>query len=298
MEIKQLEIILKDTHFEHLTGSIESVELNGVVYKNLFKAGNKNTGYFAVKTRKKENKFVVDSLYNTALINDTDDFINKSKDIIEKSDRIVIISNWLNGIQPIHNHKEYLPKFFELLAHFNKRNIAKGLSTSMYTYNKYFDKIDDLINWEIIHHKKYFQGIYKTNEIIKILGSLKNGFPCVILEDMNTGNLIVTDDGKYKYLDLDWIINGLNLYQFEKIDYFGFKEKKWYYINEKAKDCYTAYFETLGIKTEEANEQIRAFELLQILRINTRLICNEDDSYDEEEIKNRIKTVMEHNKFI
>ena len=33
-------------------------------------------------------------------------------------------------------------------------------------------------------------------------------------------------------------MRGLNLYQFEKIDYFGFEEKTWYNITDEAEECY------------------------------------------------------------
>ena len=179
-----------------------------------------------------------------------------------------MVSEWLNGIQPIDNNRNLLPSFFEKLAYLNKQNIVNGHYTSMYMDGNYFNTIDDLIDWEINYHKQYLQIFIEVNKYLK---NLKLGLSCIILEDVNTGNLLLTNDGKYKYIDTEWIINGLNLYQFEKVDYFCFEEKDWYNITDEARECYRAYFNTLGIKDDEANEQIRAYELLSVLRKNTYL---------------------------
>jgi alcohol dehydrogenase YqhD (iron-dependent ADH family) len=92
------------------------------------------------------------------------------------------------------------------------------------------------------------------------------------------------------------MIKGLNLYQFEKLNYFTFDENKWYNITEEAKECYTAYFEALGIKKELANEQIRAFELLQVLRTNS---YKRSFFLDNEVIlRGQIDKIMNQEKFI
>lgn len=296
MDIKELEILLKDTKYEHFIGYINPVGLKGYKYNDLFKIGNENIGYFALKIRSVNKKYVLDSIENMSKINDREEFINRNKDIIEKNGSIIMVSDWLKGLQPIDKKRENLPQFFSKLAYINKQNIVRGPYTSMYVDGNYFETIEDLINWEMDYHKKYLQDVMDIKEIIEILEPLKNGLPCIILEDMNTGNLFITDDGKYKFIDTEWIIRGLNLYQFEKIDYFGFEERKWYNISGEAKECYIAYFETLGIRIEEANEQIKAFELLQVIRKNTYLKYFKKD--DDEEIKNRIKIVKERMKYI
>ena len=292
----ELELLLKDTKFEKFIGNISSVEAHGNIYKNLYKTGNENLGYFSLKIYENNNKYINESIKNMKIIIDKDNFINKYKDIICKDNHIIIISDWLNGFQPTIKNREYLPKFFQLLGVFNKQNIVKGPFTSMYVDYKYFDEIEDLINWEINYHKNYMQHIIEMKQIEKILEYLKKGFSCIISEDMNTGNLLITDDGKYKIIDIEWVIKGLNLYQFEKINYFGFENNEWYNITEEAKECYSIYFDALGIKNEEANDQIRAFELLQVLRTNTynrKYLLS-----DNEEIIKRIKIVMDHDNFI
>ena len=130
----------------------------------------------------------------------------------------------------------------------------------------------------------------------EVLEVLKHGFTCIINEDMNCGNLFITDDEEYKIIDTEWIIKGINLYQFQHINYFGFDEKKWYNITDEAKDCYEAYFCALGLSNAEANEQIRAMELLSVLRTNTFLKDSKKDN--DEEIGRRIKIVMNKEKFI
>ena len=113
---------------------------------------------------------------------------------------------------------------------------------------------------------------------------------------MNCGNMVLAKDGKYKIIDTEWIIKGTNLYQFQHIDYFGFNEKKWYNITDEADKCYEAYFNTLGVKLDESNEQIRAIELLNVLRENT--YWKSTGKENDNEIKRRIKVVLEKEKFI
>lgn len=266
MKIKELEIFLKNTKYESFIGYISPVELKGYRYDNLFKMGNENSGYFAIKICKDDQKFVIDSIENMALIDDRDDLINKYRDSIEKNGFIGLVSDWLTGSQPIDDNIELLPLFFSMLAQFNTQNVVEGPYTSMYADGNYFDTIQDLLNWEINYHRNYIQDMAEIKNIEKLLKPLENGLSCIILEDMNPGNLFITANGKFKMIDTEWMIRGLNLYQFEKINYFGFEENCWYNITENSKDCYKAYFETLGIQSGEANEQIRAFELLQVLR--------------------------------
>jgi hypothetical protein len=296
MEIKELETLLENTKYSPFIGYIKNVALKNYTYKDLFKIGNETLEYFALKTRTRNKKYILDSIKHLNVINDPENIINKNIDIIEKDDLLIIISEWLNGKQPIDTSRGSLPTFFSKLAWFNKNNIVNGPYTSMYTDGNYFETIDDLVDWEINYHKQYFIKTMEENEIIRILQNLKKGLGCIIMEDMNTGNLYITNDGHYKIIDTDWIIKGLNLYQFEKIDYFGFEERKWYNINDESKECYEAYFDELGIKIDEANEQIRAFELLQVLRKNTYLKYFKKDN--DKEIEKRIKTVIEEERYI
>jgi len=297
METKDIENLLKNTRYEQFIGHFQQIEFKEFAYENLFRIGNDKIGYFSLKIREKTKKQVSDTIKCLSVLNDNEEFINKIIDIFENNNHIIMISKWLNGVQPIDNNRNLLPSFFEKLANLNKQNIVNGPYTSMYLDNNYFETTDELIDWEINYHKQYLQGLNEEiDEIIKYLKILKLGLSCIILEDMNTGNLLLTNDGKYKFIDTEWIMRGINLYQFEKIDYFNFEGKQWYNITDEAEECYRAYFNTLGIKDDEANEQIRAYELLSVLRKNTYLKHLKRD--EEKEIGRRIKIIKEKNQFI
>jgi len=296
MEINEVEKILEGTQYKHFIGAMQKVTLKEYVYNDLFKTGNKNSGYFAVKIRKKDTKNFVDSIDCLKTANDAEGFINKNGGIIENEDYVLTVSEWLNGKQPIDDNRDKLPLFFSKLATFNKNNIVGGPYTSMYTDYNYFDTADELIDWEINYHKNFFFENMDIKGITEILKTLKHGITCIINEDMNCGNLFITDEEKYKVIDTEWIIRGINLYQFQHINYFGFEEKTWYRITEEAKDCYEAYFGTLGLSNAKANEQIRAIELLSVLRTNTFLKDLKKDN--DEEILKRIEIVMGKEKYI
>jgi len=296
MEIKDAEKLLNNTQYKQFIGYIQKVELKNNIYNDLFKMGNDESGYFSLKIRKNTDKQILDTINCLSEINDQEEFINKIINYFEKDDYIIMISEWLKGAQPIDNNRNLLPLFYEKLAYLNKQNIVKGPYTSMYADGNYFDTTGDLIDWEINYHNQYFKSIMDTDLIIKYLNNLKHGLSCIILEDVNTGNLFLTKNGKYKYINTEWIMRGLNLYQFEKMDYFCFEEKQWYNITDEAKECYRAYFNTLGIKDDDANEQIRAYELLSVLRKNTYLKYLKKN--DDKEIERRIKIITGINKFI
>jgi hypothetical protein len=296
MEIKDIENLLKNTRYEQFIGYFQPIELKNYVYKNLFKIGNENLGYYCLKIRENTEKQIYETINCLSVLNDNEEFVNKIIDVIEKNNHIIMISDWLNGVQPIDNDRNLLPTFFEKLAYLNKQNIVNGPYTSMYADGNYFETTAELADWEINYHKQYLQTFMETDKISKYLNNLKMGLSCIILEDVNTGNLLLTNNGKYKYIDTEWIMRGLNLYQFEKIDYFCFEKKEWYNITDEAEECYRAYFNTLGIKDDEANEQIRAYELLSVLRKNTYFKYQKKD--DDEEIGRRVKLIVGKDRFI
>ena len=295
MEICIVEKLLIGTKFEQFIGFIKNVTFNDFVYNNLFIMGNKESGHFSVKIRNVEQQNVIDSINNLNNINDVEEYLNKNIETIEKEKFMVIISKWLDGIIPIDN-KSIVPEFFSQLALLNKNNICEGPYTSMYLDNKYFDTISELLDCEIDFHKNYIIELFDYKYLYEVLDHLKNGIGCIINEDINCGNMILTKNGKYKIIDTEWIVKGLSLYQFQHIDYFRFNGKKWFNITDEAKKCYEAYFNTLGVNIDKANEQIRAIEILNILRDNTYWKNNgmENDS----EIKRRIKIVLDKEKFI
>jgi hypothetical protein len=272
------------------------VVLKDFVYPTLFKVGNEDLGYFAFKIRDKKETNFKDSIGCIKIAKDVDNFINVNTGDIENDKYVISISKWLNGKQPIDNDRGKMPVFFSRLATLNKNNISSGPFTSIFTDYRYFDTANELIDCEINYHKKFFFEGMDTKRITEVLEILKRGLACIINEDMNGSSAFITDDGQYKIIDTDWIIRGINLYQFQWLNYFGFEEKKWYLITEEAKECYEAYFGTLGLSNAEANEQIRAMELLNILRINTMLKDSKKD--DDAGIEKKIKIVMDKEKYI
>jgi hypothetical protein len=296
MEIKDIEKLLKNSQYEPFIGTFQKIILKDYVYDNIYRIGNKDLGYYLLKLRKNNELNILDSINNLKEIKDIHNTINKGIGIIEKDNYILTISEWLIGKQPIDNDRDSLPIFFSKLAVLNKNNMINGSYTSMYLDGKYFGSTDELVDYEINYHKNYFSENMDIKIMPEILENLKQGLSCIINEDMNCGNLFITDDGEYKIIDTDWIIKGINLYQFQHFDYFGFEEKQWYKISDEAKECYEAYFGAFGLSNDKANEQIRAVELLNVLRENTYLKYSGKEN--DKEIERRIKIILEHNRYI
>ena len=296
MEIQEVEELLKNTQYEPFVGTFQKVVLKDFIYPSLFKIGNENLGYFALKIRDDFLRInLKDSIDCIKIAKDKENFINENTGIIETDKYTIAISQWLNGSQPLDFNRDKMPVFFSKLATLNKNNILNGPYSSIYSDYKYFYTVNELIDYEINNHKKYFFEKLDTKIIMEVLENLKRGISCIINEDMNGSSAFITDNKEYKIIDTDWIIRGINLYQFQWINYFGFNEKAWYLITEEAKDCYEAYFKTLGISNEEANEQIRAVELLSILRENSMLKQSKKDN--DVEIEKQIKIVLGKNNF-
>ena len=296
MVINNVEELLAGTQYEPFIGTLNSITLKNYVYDNHFKMGNEKLGYFSIKIRKTKEKNTRDSINSLNEMNDTENFINNNIGIIEKEGYTLLVSEWINGIQPIDIKRDTLPAFFAELATFNKNNPTKGPFTSMYVDGRYFNSVNEMTDWETNYHKKYFPKKLDAEAIFSAMESLKNGIPCIINEDMNCGNFIVTNDGKCKIIDTEWIIKGSNLYQFQHFNYFGFSGKKWHNITEEAKDCYRAYFEALGTGYRDANKQVRAVELLNTLRENTQ--WNFSEKGNDNEIERRIGTILGKEKYI
>ncbi|MDR2029032.1 MAG: hypothetical protein LBP93_05780 [Treponema sp.] len=297
MEIPELENLLKDTKYASFFGSVQKVELKNYTYPDLFKIGKEETGYYAIKIRRNNEPHIIDSLDCISKIVDPENVIYKNMDVFQKDGFIIQVNKWINGKQPIDINREKIPEIFGKLACINKKNIVNGPYTTMYAEGKRFETIKEMVNWEMDQHKNYLPDGINWMEVSEILKELEKGIRSIIVEDINTGNMYITDDGKYKIIDIDWLHNGLNLYQFDHFDYFNFYGNVWYVITgEEARESYIAYFDELGISKEEANEQIRSSEILSILRQNT--YWEKSNRPNEEEIKRRIKIVLERDRFI
>ena len=141
MEITEIEKLLEQTSFEQFKGTFREVSLKGYVYKDLFRIGNTESGFYVLKIRNKNKLNVTDSINLFKSVNDPDNLFNKYTGIIEKNDYIITISKWIDGIQPIENNRNALPAIFSRLASINKNNIVSGPYTSMYLDGKYFSDI-------------------------------------------------------------------------------------------------------------------------------------------------------------
>jgi len=294
--ITEAEKLLMGSEYEPFIGSLKEITFRNYVNKNVFKMGNSYLGKFILKIRKNDEENVINSINILEKIIDTENLINKNTGIIKKDKFILLISKQLEGIQPIESERDKLHIFFSKLAAFNKNNIIDGPFSSMYLDGNYFNSIEELVDREINSHVKYFYEDMDSKKILSTLEILKQGIPCIINEDMNCGNLFITSDGKYKIIDTEWILKSVNLFQFQHVDYFGFDERNWYTITDRARECYEAYFDTLGIGDKKANEQIRAVELLNLLRENTF-----NGYYGKErdkEINMKIEKILRNEKFI
>ena len=296
MKINDVEKLLAVTQYGPFIGTLEKITLKEYTYPDHFKMGNDRLGYYSIKIRGIEVKNVMNSINIIKAMIDTEKLFNSTIGIVEKGGYVLLISEWLHGTQPIDIRRDALPVFFAKLAVFNKNNATKGPFTSMYMDSSNFNSIDEMTDREIKYHKKYLNAKLGTKWMFRALEELNNGIPCIINEDMNCGNFMITDDGKYKIIDTEWIIRGNNLYQFQHIDYFGFGGGNWYTVTGEAKDCYRAYFETLGVSNSEANDQIKAIELLNVLRENTYWMHS--GKGDDTEIEKRIQTVLQKEKYI
>jgi hypothetical protein len=296
MEIQEVEDLLKGTQYEVFIGTFQKVVLKDFVYPTLFKIGNGKLGYFALKIGDNRDNNFKDSINCIKIVKDVESFVNINTGTIETDKYTIAVSQWLKGRQPLDLDRDKMPMFFSKLATLNKNNIVNGPYSSIYVDYKYFKTVSELIDCEIKSHEKYFFENMDRKRIMEVLENLKHGIACIINEDMNGSSVFITEDEEYKIIDTDWIIRGVNLYQFQWINYFNFSEKAWYNITEEAKDCYEAYFSTLGISNEDANEQIRAVELLSVLRENSCLKESEKDN--DVEIERQIKIVLEKDKFI
>ena len=110
MEIFEVEKLLIGTQYEPFIGTFQRISLKEYLYDNLFKIGNDDLGYFVLKLRQEDERNVISSLNLLGLINDSDKFMNDYSGIIEREGFILIISEWLKGIQPIDCNRDVAPK--------------------------------------------------------------------------------------------------------------------------------------------------------------------------------------------
>jgi len=91
----------------------------------------------------------------------------------------------------------------------------------MYLDGKSYPSIEEMINAEALPYLEIYRGKHDKKIIKKNIENLNLGLGCIIIEDMNTGNMLKTEKGSLKIIDAEHITSGLNLYQFEHINILG-----------------------------------------------------------------------------
>lgn len=293
---ENLQTRLRGTPLESAS-SIDPVTQNGFTYPDLFRVVVDGVGVFAVKLRHKSQAHVADALACLASVSDPESLLNRYLYVLESGDHSILVSQWIDGIQPHNGRRDTLPEFFEKLARFNAANQVSGPYTSMYADGRHSDSIATLVDSELDYHRRYLGDVSLGNEITEALQPLKRGLACVVHEDMNTGNMILAGDGRHVFIDLEWVHKGLNLHQFDHMNFFGFREPDWHNITDEAAECYRAYFSALPMSSQEANDQIRAYELLAVIRQNTYWrYFEKTDMYEQTPI--RLERVMGQDRFV
>lgn len=263
--------ILKESRFPHLWKSAVPVEMKGHTYSDLFKAGNSREGYYSVKVRNKNLWQIKESLHCLSELKDPECSVLPYCEILETENCFIFISPWIDGIQPVDSLRESLPCFFEQLALLNKNNPVNNSCTSMYVDGRLFKSVEELVDYETTLLLKSYRGKRRADELRELLKPLKEGFACIVHEDMNTGNLILDRRGKALFLDTEYLLRGVHLYQFEHINLMNFSKAAWYNITGEARECLQAYFSVLGTPCSRASEELRAYFLLAQLRMGVFL---------------------------
>lgn len=247
------------------------------MYKDLFKAIT-NTGIlYAIKIRDLSRKHVSDSIKYLSEMNDVENIILKNEDVIISDGKYICISKWIQGIQPIETNRETIKHFYSILAKFNKANISAGPYTSMYLDGRKFYSIEELVVTEFNECISGYYGKHNINNIQNIVTNICLGFGCLILEDMNTGNMIVDQNGEYYFIDTEYLTAGINLYQFDHINLFNLDEIKWYNITNEKDDVLNEYFSIVCNDSEIIKKQIIGFSMLKVIRKTAFLNWKKED---------------------
>ena len=90
--------------------------------------------------------------------------------------------------------REALPLFFGLLGRFNLENRCDGPYTTMYADGRQFGDIGELVDWETGQLLSAIDDGFPAREAREVLGGLKLGMGCLVNEDVNTGNMFITED--------------------------------------------------------------------------------------------------------
>lgn len=281
----------RNTKYEDVFIKIENVTLQGHLYNDLFKAYMKTGKVYAIKIRDLSNKHVQESIRYLSEMNDVENSIVKNEDVLISDDKYICISKWIHGVQPIDTNRDKIKIFYSMLATFNKNNLSNGPYTSMYLDGKQFLSIEELVITEFNGYISGYNG--KHNKLI-IQNSVKNiclGFGCLILEDMNTGNMIIDQNENYHFIDTEYLTAGINLYQFDHINLFNLDELKWYNISNEKDDVLKEYFKIICDDFSKIKKQIAGFAMLKLFR-NIAFLNWNKGSIDYQYFDNKIDEIL------
>jgi hypothetical protein len=294
---EELHAIVHGTAVEPMATYAKHVTRHGFTYPDLFETRASDGQRFFIKLRASNRYHVRDSLECLSGMNDGDGLIHPYRHVAEAGGYYLLVSDHLDGVQPIDRDRDQIPSLFGRLARFNRNNIVDGPYTSMYADGRYSGTISELVDSELEYHLHFFGLDTMKAACLEAIEPLKHGLGCIVNEDTNTGNMVLPKGATPVFIDTEWLHRGLNLHQFDHLDYFRFDEPAWYRITDEAPACYEAYFGELRLSRDEANDQIRAFETLRVLRKNTYW---KNFKMEEEypQVEMRVKTVLSHMHFV
>lgn len=258
--------ILKSTKYNDKIVSLNEVYVHGHTYYDLFKMLLNDGMEYSVKIRNINAEHVTDSLKYLSEMNDSDGIISNYYDVIKTKESYILISKWIDGKHPDNTDTDMLEKISAALAKFNKENIHPGPYTSMYIDAVKYNTIEELIDNETKPYLENYKGAHSFRFLKSCLDNLKSGLGCLILEDINIGNILIENAGNLKFIDTEYLTAGLNLYQLEHINLLNFDKEEWFNISKNANTILTAYFKILGETNKRASAQIRGYYVLALLR--------------------------------
>jgi hypothetical protein len=260
---------LSRTAYAEYLSAIWPINANGYQYEDLFRIGTDPEDSYVIKIRPKTAKNVYNALKCFAWLADEDDLLEKYHELFEVDDRLVLVTKWVAGSQPCEENRDRIPDFFRRLAGLHKNNICSGPVTSMYADGRSFDAVEEMIDAEMDYHHGFYELSFSWDTCLQIVDSCKRGLTCAVHEDIHPGNMFLPCNGDLLLIDCEWLHRGLNLHQFQHIDFFGRGKPAFYKIRKEAAESYRAYFKEIEVNEKEANDQIRGFEMLSAIRWNT-----------------------------
>jgi len=287
--------LLKHTSLNQDNIQIQHICMQGYTYDNLFKLISNGKSY-SIKVRNLNDWNIRESLYCLNIMIDENNFIHTYCEVIKTNNSILLISEWIEGNQPIEKNREDIKHFFKNLGRFNKTNICDGPYTSMYLDGIQFSTIDEMVETELNQHLVYYKGKHSIKDIRRSVLGLCAGIGAIINEDMNTGNMIIDNEGNYKILDTEYLLRGLNLYQLDHVNFLRTEKSSWSNITNEAKESLYLYFKELGTNSFDITNQLQAYYLMSELRKLSYLIWKKD-KVDFRIIDNNIDNLL-NEKFV